>query len=314
MSTKNLLQTIGNTPLVEVKGLGNGSSSVYAKLEYFNPGGSVKDRTALFLIEDAEKKGLLKKGSTIIEPTAGNTGIGLALIGVQKGYSVQLVVPEKFSAEKQVLMKALGAEVIITPTEDGMEGAILKAKSLASEIPNSFVPEQFSNAANVEAHYTTTGPEILNELSDVDYFVAGFGTGGTFTGVSKYLKEQAEKNGSKKVQCVVVEPEGSILAGGEGGTHKIEGIGVHDMKTAQLLDRSLIDEVITVTDNDAHAMMQSLAKEGFLVGSSSAAAAVACKQLVEKHKGESLKIVTVFPDGSDRYLSKKVYGEFDEWK
>ena len=306
----NILETIGNTPLVRLNHLTK-YANIYAKLEYFNPGGSVKDRIALFMIEDAEKNGLLKPNSTIIEPTAGNTGISLGLVASQKGYEIIFVVPDRFSIEKQILMKALGAKIVTTPTAAGMEGAIEEATKLAEKTPNSYMPQQFSNPSNTKAHYATTAREIYEELDGkIDVFVAGVGTGGTFTGVARFLKENLPD-----VKTIAVEPQGSILGEGKPGSHKIEGIGVDDLNTARILDRNLIDEVITVKDEDAHSTLNFLAKhEGMLVGSSSGAAAFASKIIAERHKDKNLNIVTVFPDSSERYLSKNLYGDFDVWE
>ncbi len=306
----NILETIGSTPIVRLNHLTN-HANIYAKLEYFNPGGSIKDRAALFMIEDAERKGLLKKEGTIIEPTAGNTGIGLALVASQKNYDVIFVVPDRFSKEKQTLMEALGAKIITTPTSNGIEGAIEKAIQLSKEIPNSYVPQQFSNTSNSYSHYVTTAKEIYQELSGkIDIFVAGVGTGGTFTGVAKFLKENLSH-----VKTIAVEPKGSSLGKGKPGSHKIEGIGVDDLNTVKILDKSLIDEVITVRDEDAHHTLKFLARyEGMLVGSSSGAAAFASKLVAERYKDKNLNIVTILPDGSERYLSKNIYGDFDEWK
>lgn len=293
--------------MVFVKSI-SAQANVYAKLEYFNPGSSAKDRTALYLIEDAEKKGYLSEDSVIIEPTAGNTGIGIALIASQKGYKTIFVVPERFSVEKQQLMKALGAEIVHTPTEDGMPGAVRKAKELAATIPHSYVPQQFANPANTKAHYETTAKEIDEDLASIDVIVAGVGTGGTLMGIASYFKQK-----NRQVYIVAVQPEGSVLGNNPCSKHKIEGIGVDEVKSAELLNFSLIDTVITVSDKDAHAMLKQLAQqEGMLVGSSSAAAAVACKKISSQFPGKT--IVTVFPDGADRYLSKNMYGDFDEWK
>ncbi|MCF6096572.1 cysteine synthase A [Thermovorax subterraneus] len=298
----DIKQLIGNTPLLRItrfpipEGI-----NIYAKLEYFNPGGSVKDRIGIFMLDEAEKAGVLKPGGTIIEPTAGNTGIGLAIAALGRGYRIIFVVPEKFSVEKQELMKALGAEIVHTPTEAGMEGAIEKALELSRQIDGAFIPNQFENMANPMAHYKTTGPEIYEQLGGkIDYFVAGVGSGGTFSGVARYLKEK-----KPAIKAVAVEPEGSILGGGPKGPHKTEGIGVEFIP--KTLDVSLIDEVVTVMDEDAFEMVKELARrEGVLVGSSSGAAFFAAYQIAKKIKGPA-NIVTIFPDGSERYLSKKIY-------
>ncbi|SEN57103.1 cysteine synthase A [Lihuaxuella thermophila] len=293
---------IGHTPMVRLKRLGIPEHvKVYAKLEFYNPGGSVKDRLGLALIRDGERSGKLKPGGTIIEPTAGNTGIGLALAAVGTDYRVIFVVPEKFSEEKQELMRALGAEVINTPTEEGMKGAIRKAEELAREIPGAFCPQQFANPANPMAHYEMTGPEIWEQMDGkVDVFVAGAGSSGTFMGVARYLKEK-----NPKVKTVIVEPEGSIIAGGEPGPHKTEGIGMEFFPG--YFDRSLIDEVYTVMDDDAFRLVKELAaREGLLVGSSSGAACYAALREAEKAPAGT-RIAVIFPDSSERYLSKKIY-------
>ncbi|MGE5455119.1 MAG: cysteine synthase A [Methylocystaceae bacterium] len=299
---EDIRELIGNTPLLHINNfdLPRGVN-IYAKLEYFNPGGSVKDRFGLVMLEEAERRGEILPGSTIIEPTAGNTGIGLALAAINRGYRVVFVVPQKFSQEKQVLMKALGAEVINTPTEDGIEGAINRAKELSNAISGSFVPNQFYNQANPLAHYRTTGPEIYQQLEGkIDYFLAGVGSGGTFTGTARYLKEK-----DASILTMAVEPEGSILGGGNPGSHKTEGIGVDFIP--ETLDLNLIDQVITVSDENAFNMVNELArKEGVLVGSSSGAAFYAAWQLAQQIN-KSSNIVTIFPDGSERYFSKQIY-------
>ncbi|GAB6935277.1 O-acetylserine dependent cystathionine beta-synthase [Calditerricola yamamurae] len=298
----NVKALIGNTPIVEITrfDLPEGVR-LFAKLEFFNPGGSVKDRLGVALIEDAERRGLLKPGGTIIEPTAGNTGIGLALAAIGTGYRVIFVVPEKFSVEKQELMRALGAEIVHTPTELGMKGAIEKAKELAATIPNAYVPQQFENPANPEAHYRTTGPEIWEQMEgQVHIFVAGAGSGGTFMGCARYLKEQ-----NPAIKTVVVEPEGSILNGGEPGPHKTEGIGMEFLPP--FVDPAYFDAIYTVADEDAFHMVKELARrEGLLVGSSSGAAFYAALQEAQKAP-PGTNVVTIFPDSSERYLSKKIY-------
>jgi O-acetylserine dependent cystathionine beta-synthase len=275
--------------------------SLFAKLEYFNPGGSVKDRIGLAFIREAEKSGKLKPGGTIIEPTAGNTGIGLALAAVGTGYRVIFVVPEKFSEEKQELMRALGAEVINTPTELGMQGAIEEARRLEREIPGSYCPQQFQNPANPEAHYRTTGPEIWEQMEGrVDVLVAGAGSGGTFMGVSRYLKEK-----NPEIRTVVVEPEGSILGGGEPGPHKTEGIGMEFIP--DFVDTSYFDGIYTVPDEEAFRLVKELARrEGLLVGSSSGAAFYAALREAWQAK-PGTRIAVIFPDSSERYLSKQIY-------
>lgn len=299
---RTIQELVGHTPMLQIThfDLPEGVS-LYAKLEYFNPGGSVKDRLGLELIADAERRGQLTPGGTIIEPTAGNTGIGVALAAIGTGYRVIFCVPEKFSQEKQELMRALGAEVVNTPTEKGIVGAIEKAKELAAAIDGAFVPQQFANLANPEAHYKTTGPEIWEQMDGlVDVFVAGAGTGGTFTGTARYLKER-----NPKLKACIVEPTGSVLRGGQVGPHKTEGIGVEYIYPT--LDMSLTDEIYTVTDEDAFAMVKELAaREGCLVGSSSGAAFWAALQEARRH-GPGTNIVVIFPDSSERYLSKKIY-------
>jgi len=298
---KGVKSLIGNTPIIELTQfpLPDGVR-LFAKLEFYNPGGSVKDRLGVELIRDAEEKGLLKPGGTIVEPTAGNTGIGVALAAVGTGYRVIFVVPEKFSQEKQELMRALGAEVVNTPTEKGIKGAIEKAKELEEEL-GAYCPQQFANPANPLAHYKTTGPEIWQQMDGkVDVFVAGAGSGGTFMGTAKYLKEQ-----NPQIKTVIVEPEGSILAGGEPGPHKTEGIGMEFL--SPFMETEYFQEIYTVTDKDAFDLVAELAKkEGLLVGSSSGSALYAALQEAQNAK-PGTNIVTIFPDSSERYLSKKIY-------
>ncbi|WP_429842411.1 PLP-dependent cysteine synthase family protein [Brevibacillus sp. FIR094] len=299
---RNVKELIGNTPIVEITQfeLPEGVR-LFAKLEYFNPGGSVKDRLGVELIRAAEENGQLAPGGTIIEPTAGNTGIGVALAAVGTGYKVIFCVPAKFSEEKQELMRALGAEVVNTPTELGIKGAIAKAKELAESIPGAFVPQQFANPANPDAHYKTTGPEIWSQMDgQVNVFVAGAGSGGTFMGAARYLKEQ-----NPNVKTVIVEPEGSILNGGESGPHKTEGIGMEFLPP--FMDTSYFNAIHTILDVEAFDLVKQLAaKEGLLVGSSSGAAmAAALREAREAAPGTN--IVTLFADGSERYLSKKIY-------
>jgi cystathionine beta-synthase (O-acetyl-L-serine) len=299
---QNVHQLIGNTPVVEINHfpLPEGVR-LFAKLEFMNPGGSVKDRLGKELLNEAIESGKLKPGGTLIEPTAGNTGIGLALAAVNSGYKVIVCVPEKFSIEKQDLMKALGAEVVHTPTSEGMKGAIAKAKELTKEIPNSYSPQQFANPANPETYYKTLGPELWEQLDgQISIYVAGAGTGGTFMGTARYLKEQ-----NPEIKTVIVEPEGSILNGGESGPHKTEGIGMEFLP--DYMDKSYFDAIHTVTDVDAFNRVKEVAlKEGLLVGSSSGAALHAA--LLEAEKAEKgTNIVVIFPDSSERYLSKKIY-------
>lgn len=293
---------IGNTPLMEItqfslpKGV-----RLFAKLEFMNPGGSVKDRLGMELLECALSSGQLKPGGTVIEPTAGNTGIGLALAAINKGINVCFVIPEKFSIEKQELMKALGAKIIHTPTSEGIKGAIKKTKELLNNVPNSFSPAQFSNPDNPNTYYKTLGPEIWNDLDGkVDIFVAGAGTGGTFMGTARYLKEK-----NPNVKTVIVEPEGSILNGGESGPHKTEGIGMEFLP--DYMEPSYFNSIHTVKDVDAFNRVAELAKkEGLLVGSSSGAALHASLIEAQSAKDGDI-IVTVFADSSERYLSKKIY-------
>ena len=300
-------ELIGNTPIVEIKQLRIANNCrIFAKLEYLNPGGSVKDRLGLSLIEEAEKLGDLLPGGTIIEPTAGNTGIGLALAAIGKDYKVKFVVPEKFSVEKQELMRALGAEVLNTETELGMQGAIDKAHELVLEIPGAYSPSQFSNPANPETYVKTLGPELWRDLEgQIDVFVAGAGTGGTFMGTSKYLKGQ-----NPLVKTVVVEPEGSILNGGTAEAHVTEGIGMEFLPA--YMDPLYFDAIHTVSDKDAFTQLRALAKyEGLLVGSSSGAAFYGALREAETVK-EGSHIVTIFPDSSERYLSQHIYDLFRE--
>lgn len=300
-------QLIGDTPLLELTNMNvPNSCRIFAKLEYFNPGGSVKDRLGVSLIEDAERRGVLKPGGTMIEPTAGNTGIGLAIAAIGKGYRVKFVVPEKFSQEKQGLMRALGAEVINTPTENGMKGAIEKARQLAKE-QQAFSPSQFSNAANPETYVRTLGPELWQALEgNIDVFIAGAGSGGTFMGTSRYLKSQ-----NAEIKTVIVEPEGSILNGGESGPHLTEGIGMEFLP--EYMDTAYFDAIHTITDKEAFAMLKELAiREGLLVGSSSGAAYAAAIREANIAKPGS-HIVTVFADSSERYMSQNIYNRtFEE--
>lgn len=295
---------IGKTPLLKINNFNIPDGvNIFAKLENMNPGGSVKDRTCYYMLKDAEEKGFIRKGSTIIEPTAGNTGIGLALAALNKGYKIIFVVPTKFSIEKQTLMKALGATIINTPKELGMKGAEDKAYELAREITDSFVPNQFKNMSNVRAHYETTGPEIYDDLNGkIDIFVAGAGTGGTFTGVMRYLKEK-----NSNIKGVLADPIGSIIGGGNIiKCYKIEGIG-NDF-IPDTMDITLIDDVEKVTDDEAFYYVKELTRrEGVMVGSSSGAAfAAALKQA--KKQTEPKNIVVLFPDRSDRYFSENLYG------
>ena len=292
---------IGNTPILKLNNISTKEGvNIYAKIEGTSPGGSCKDRVGIYMVEKDEKEGKLKPGSTIIEATAGNTGIGIALAAINKGYKIIFIVPDKFSIEKQKIMKALGAEIINTPKEDGMEGAINLANSLLSEIPNSLSLNQFKNEANPLAHYETTGRELYDGLDwQIDYFVAGAGSGGTISGVLKFLKENISE-----VKGILADPVGSIIGGGQCGTYKIEGIGNNFIP--ETMDMSLVDEVIKVNDEEAFDAVKLLAKkEGLIVGSSSGAAFAAALKLAEKiDKGN---IVTIFPDRGDRYFSTDLF-------
>jgi cystathionine beta-synthase (O-acetyl-L-serine) len=299
---KNVHELIGHTPVVEISQfpLPEGVR-IFAKLEFMNPGGSVKDRLGIELLTEAFSSGKLQAGGTVIEPTAGNTGIGLALAAINKGIQVILCVPEKFSMEKQDLMKALGAKIVHTPTEMGMKGAIAKAEQLLKEIPGAYCPQQFANPANPATYYKTLGPELWDQMDgQIDIFIAGAGTGGTFMGTARYLKDQ-----KKAVKTVIVEPEGSILNGGESGPHKTEGIGMEFLPG--YMDPYYFDAIHTVPDVTAFNLVKELAvKEGLLVGSSSGAAFYAALKESEKAM-PGTNIVVIFPDGSERYLSKKIF-------
>jgi cystathionine beta-synthase (O-acetyl-L-serine) len=299
---QNVHQLIGHTPMVEINhfSLPEGVR-LFAKLEFMNPGGSVKDRLGQELLKEAVASGKLRPGGTIIEPTAGNTGIALALAAVNSGYKVIVCVPEKFSIEKQELMKALGAQIVHTPTAEGIKGAIAKTNELLQEIPNSYSPQQFSNPANPDTYYKTLGPELWEQLDGkIDVFIAGAGTGGTFMGTAKFLKEK-----NPNVKTVIVEPEGSILNGGESGPHKTEGIGMEFLP--DYMDTNLFDAIHTVMDVDAFIRVKEVAlKEGLLVGSSSGAALHAAIQEAQQAR-KGTNIVVIFPDSSERYLSKKIY-------
>lgn len=308
MIYKTLTELIGNTPLLELTGmerLWNTEASVFAKLEYFNPLGSVKDRAALYMIEAGEASGAIKPGTVIIEPTSGNTGIGLAYITAIKGYRLILTMPENMSLERRSLLAALGAEIVLTPAALGMQGAVDRAEALHQEIADSFIPDQFSNEANVEAHVKTTSQEILRDLEgNVDIFVAAVGTGGTLTGNGKVLKAHYPA-----CQVVAVEPASSpLLSKGYTGPHKIQGIGPNFVP--KILDLSLIDEIIPVTDDDAYTLCRQLAKtEGLLVGVSAGAALCACKALAARPENKGKRIVTILPDTGERYLSANLFSD-----
>ena len=298
----SFLDLVGNTPLVRVNNLikkDELKADVLAKLEYFNPAGSVKDRIAKEMILDALEKGLINENTTLIEPTSGNTGIGLSAVATALNLKIIITMPETMSVERRNLMKAYGAELVLTPGSEGMKGAIAKAKELASQIENSFIPGQFENPANPTAHYTTTGPEIYSQTEGkVDIFVAGVGTGGTISGIGKYLKEK-----NPEVKVVAVEPASSpVLSTGKGGAHKIQGIGAGFVP--ETLDTKIYDEIITVANEDAFATGKEMAKtEGILVGISSGAALYAAKELAKKEENTGKTIVVLLPDGGDRYLS-----------
>ena len=305
---EDITQLVGGTPLVKVKNYSKAhdlQATILVKLEYLNPAGSVKDRIAKAMIEDAEKKGLLKAGSVIIEPTSGNTGIGLAAIATARGYRAILTMPETMSVERRNLLKAYGAEIVLTDGAKGMKGAIAKAEELAKEIPNSFIPGQFVNPANPAAHRATTGPEIWNDTDGkVDFFVAGVGTGGTITGTGEYLKSQ-----NPAVKVVAVEPESSpVLSKGTAGPHKIQGIGAGFVPDT--LNTSVYDEIIPVSNDDAFATGKEIArKDGILVGISSGAALHAATQLAKRPENKGKTIVVLLPDTGDRYLSTPLFAD-----
>ena len=301
-------QLIGKTPLLELTHIEkkyNLKAKIIAKLEYFNPAGSVKDRVAKAMLDDAEQKGILKKDSVIIEPTSGNTGIGLACVAAARGYRIIIVMPETMSVERRQLMKAYGAELVLSDGTKGMKGAIEKADELAKEIPNSFIPGQFVNEANPKAHFETTGPEIFEDTDGkVDFFVAGVGTGGTVTGVGKYLKSKLPD-----IKIVAVEPKSSaVLSTGVAGPHKIQGIGAGFVP--KVLDTSVYDEIIPVENDDAFAMGKEVGKnEGVLVGISSGAALWAAIEIAKRPENEGRNIVVLFPDTGDRYLSTPLFAD-----
>lgn len=303
---KSITELIGNTPMLELTGIEESHSleaSVIAKLEYFNPCGSVKDRVAKNMIENAEKNGDLKLGSVIIEPTSGNTGIGLASVGVSKGYRVIITMPETMSAERRNLMKAYGAELVLTEGSKGMNGAIAKAEELAKEIPGAFIPGQFSNPSNPQAHFETTGPEIWEQTGgNVDILVSGVGTGGTISGVGKFLKSK-----NPNIKIIAVEPESSpVLSGGKPGPHGIQGIGAGFIP--ETLNTEIYDEIVTVADSDAYQTGRELAKtEGLLVGISSGAAVWAAVQAAKREENKGKTIVAVLPDTGERYLSTPMF-------
>ncbi|WP_265111189.1 PLP-dependent cysteine synthase family protein [Halosolutus halophilus] len=315
----SVLETIGRTPLVRLHDA-PGDVRIYAKLESFNPGASVKDRIGRYMLERMLERGDVPAGGTIVEPTAGNTGIGLAIAAEQLGLDAIFVVPERFSVEKQQLMGALGSEIINTPTEDGMDGAIERAHDLAAELDDAVVPQQFSNPLNTEAHYATTGPEIYEALDgDVGAVVAGCGTAGTLMGIARYALER-----EPDTYVAAVEPEGSLYGeflgeDREEGEYKIEGIGTHNVETNELFEPDLVDDVYAIPDRVAHEELKRLAREeGHLVASSASAASVAAKRVARAIDAGTIDapsdtVVTVFPDSSERYLSKGIYRSFEEW-
>lgn len=308
---KNLTELVGGTPLMELNNFSKGkklNAKLLAKIEYFNPLGSVKDRVALSMIENAENNGVLKPGATIIEPTSGNTGVGLAFVSAAKGYKLILTMPDTMSVERRNLVKALGAKVELTPGAKGMKGAIQKAEDLQKEIKGSVILQQFENPANPAIHYKTTGPEIWSDTKgNVDLFVAGVGTGGTISGVGKALKEK-----NKDIKIVAVEPQGSpVLSGGESGPHKLQGIGAGFVP--KIYDNSVVDEVFPVGDDEAIATSREVAqKEGLMVGISSGAALFAAQELAKREENQGKTIVVLLPDTGERYLSTILYA-FDEY-
>lgn len=303
-TVRDISQLVGNTPMLQLTRIApeNRAAHVLAKLEFLNPGGSIKDRAALGMILDAESRGLLHPGSTILEATAGNTGVGLALIGVNRGYKVKLFVPEGFAEEKCILMRGFGAEVVRTPESEGMRGAIQRANETAASIPNSFMAGQFSNQANPQFHHDTTAAEIWEQLDGrVDAFVCGVGTGGTFSGIARYFKER-----NPHVLTVAVEPEGSLLQGGsQPGKHRVEGIGVSFIP--ETFHRDVCDRVLMVSDDDAFAMVKRLAAEEGVVGGSSSGANVHASLQIAKELGPGKRVATIIPDSAERYLSKKIF-------
>ena len=302
---KSIVDLVGNTPIVELNRLEKKydlKARVCAKLEYFNPAGSAKDRIAKAMILDAMEKGVINSESVIIEPTSGNTGIGLAFVCASFGMRAILTMPETMSKERQDLLKAYGAEIVLTDGKLGMQGAIDKAKELAASIPNSYIPGQFSNPVNPKAHYDTTGPEIWNDTDGkVDIFVAGVGSAGTISGVGKYLKEK-----NPNIKIVAVEPEKSpLISGGVAGPHKIQGIGANFVP--EILDKSVIDEVITISDEEAYAQTKELSEEGIFVGISSGAAVAAGKKLALRSENEGKMIISFLADNGERYISTGVF-------
>ncbi|MBR2724670.1 MAG: cysteine synthase A [Ruminococcus sp.] len=303
---KNITEVIGRTPLVSLHNFTKNKGAMaelLAKLEYFNPAGSVKDRAALYMIKDAEEKGILREGSLIIEPTSGNTGIGLAAVAASRGYKVILTMPDTMSVERRNLLKAYGAEIVLTDGSMGMSGAIKKAREIYEENEGSFMPSQFENEANAKAHFETTGPEIWQDTEGaVDIFVAGVGTGGTLTGIAKYLKGK-----NPDVQIVAVEPKKSpLLSGGEASSHGLQGIGANFIPS--ILQRDIIDEVYPVSEEDAFAVCKELSRtEGYLVGISSGAALFAALEIAKREENKDKKVVALLPDTGERYLSTGIF-------
>ncbi|HLM56046.1 MAG TPA: cysteine synthase family protein, partial [Pyrinomonadaceae bacterium] len=300
---ENILDLVGRTPLLRLRRFAPPPAAyLFAKLEYLNPGGSVKDRAALGMILDAERRGVLKPGSTIVEPTAGNTGIGLALVGVARGYRVVLCVPEGYSREKMKIMEALGGRIEYVPAEQGMEGAVNRARELAAETPDSFIPQQFENPANPCFHEETTAREIIEQMEGrVDAVVLGCGSAGSFTGIARALRRI-----NPQVFCALVEPVGSILGGGQPGFYRLEGIGQREFIPPNL-DGEMADEIISVPDDEAFAAVRELARtEGALVGGSAGAAAAAARKVAAR-LGEGKRVVTLFPDGAERYMSQGIF-------
>ena len=304
---ESLPELIGNTPMLELKRSGSvwkTCAPIYAKLEYFNPLGSIKDRAALYMINEAQKSGKIREGTVVIEPTSGNTGIGLAYICATRGIRLVLTMPENMSKERRSLLAALGAEIVLTPAWEGMNGAVTKAQQLHKKNPNSFIPDQFGNPANVQAHVETTAPEILRDLDNqVDIFVSAVGTGGTLTGNAKVFKQV-----NPDCQVIAVEPAASpLLSQGKIGPHKIQGIGANFIP--EILDQSLIDEIIPVADDDAYDLCREVAKiEGLLVGISSGAALWAAREVARRPENQGKRIVVILPDTGERYLSVNLYG------
>lgn len=305
---KNVVELIGNTPLLEIEKIEREmglNARILVKLEYLNPAGSVKDRIVKSMIDKAEKSGKIKEGAVLIEPTSGNTGIGLAAVGASKGYRVILTMPETMSVERRNILKAYGAEVVLTPGDKGMKGAIAKAEELAKDIENSFIPAQFDNPANPEVHRSTTGPEIWEDTGgEIDYFVSGIGTGGTITGAGEYLKSQ-----KSDIKVIAVEPEDSpILSKGEAGSHKIQGIGAGFVPT--VLNEEVYDEIVTVSNEDAFETSKLLTKkEGILTGISSGAALWTAIEIAKREENSGKTIVAILPDSGDRYYSTPLFEE-----